>query len=62
MAANPDNASLSRTLQAKAEGEPRSHEPLPGEGGPGTDYPQDLLQNYNQLSERYRRTTNALAS
>jgi len=26
------------------------------------DYPQDLLQNYNQLSERYRRTTNALAS
>ena len=27
-----------------------------------SDYPQDLLQNYNQLSERYRRTTNALAS
>lgn len=26
------------------------------------DYPQDLLQNYNQLAERYRRTTNALAS
>ncbi len=62
MAANPDNASLSRTLQAKAEAEPRPHEPLPGEGGPGADYPQDLLQNYNQLSERYRRTTNALAS
>ena len=62
MAANPDNASLSRTLQAKEEPEPRAHGPLPGEGGPGTDYPQDLLQNYNQLSERYRRTTNALAS
>jgi signal transduction histidine kinase len=27
-----------------------------------SDYPQDLLQNYTQLSERYRRTTNALAS
>ena len=27
-----------------------------------SDYPEDLLQNYNQLAERYRRTTNALAS
>ena len=62
MAANSDNAPLSQALQAKVEVEPRSHGPVPGEGGEGTDYPQDLLQNYNQLSERYRRTTNALAS
>jgi signal transduction histidine kinase len=62
MAANSDNTTLSRALQAKAVVEPRSNEPVPGEGGEGTDYPQDLLQNYNQLSERYRRTTNALAS
>ena len=27
-----------------------------------SDHPKDLLQNYNQLLERYRRTTNALAS
>jgi len=60
MAANPDNACLPSQLELKAEtGDPLS---------PGTpmanasDYPQDLLQNYNQLSERYRRTTNALAS
>jgi len=62
MAANSDNISLSQALQAKAEVEPRAKKPVPGEGGEGTDYPQDLLQNYNQLSERYRRTTNALAS
>jgi signal transduction histidine kinase len=60
MAANPDNACLPSQLELKAEtGDSLS---------PGTpmanasDYPQDLLQNYNQLSERYRRTTNALAS
>jgi signal transduction histidine kinase len=34
----------------------------PTEHGSALDYPQDLLQNYTQLSERYRRTTNALAS
>jgi signal transduction histidine kinase len=62
MATNSDNATVSQSLQAKAEVGVRRNVPLPGEGGEGTDYPQDLLQNYNQLSERYRRTTNALAS
>ncbi|HST12291.1 MAG TPA: hypothetical protein VLL05_18095, partial [Terriglobales bacterium] len=62
MAANPDNACLSHGVQAKAEGETRPNGPAPNEDAPGADYPQDLLQNYNQLSERYRRTTNALAS
>jgi signal transduction histidine kinase len=62
MAANSDNATLSQALQAKAEVQSRSNRAVPGEGGEGMDYPQDLLQNYNQLSERYRRTTNALAS
>jgi signal transduction histidine kinase len=60
MAANPDNACLPSQLELKAEtGDPLS----PGTPmGNASDYPQDLLQNYNQLSERCRRTTNALAS
>ncbi len=32
------------------------------ENASAADYPQDLVQKYNQLSERHRRTTNALAS
>ena len=62
MAANPDNACLSHAVEAKAGAESRPNGSAPIQGGEGTDYPQDLLQNYNQLSERYRRTTNALAS
>ena len=60
MAANPDNACLPSQLELKAEmGDPLSpRNPMAN----ASDYPQDLLQNYNQLSERYRRTTNALAS
>lgn len=61
MAANPDNAFLSRTMQAKAEGEARASKQS-ADTASEKDYPQDLLQTYNQLSERYRRTTNALAS
>ena len=62
MAANPENAYL-----ASAQGRSARHEDpkgtVPPEGDPvSSDYPQDLLQTYNQLSERYRRTTNALAS
>lgn len=62
MAANPDNACLPSQLELKAEmgGSLSSQDPMVN--GAGSDYPQDLLQNYNQLSERYRRTTNALAS
>jgi signal transduction histidine kinase len=44
------------------EAEPRSMEQGSIGRGSASDYPQDLLQNYNQLAERYRRTTNALAS
>jgi signal transduction histidine kinase len=62
MAANPDNVCLSPAVEAKARKDSRSDAPAPLQGGEGLDYPQDLLQNYNQLSERYRRTTNALAS
>jgi signal transduction histidine kinase len=62
MAANPDNACLPQTVKAKTEVEPRSMEPGPTANGAAADYPQDLVQTYNQLSERYRRTTNALAS
>jgi two-component system sensor histidine kinase TorS len=39
-----------------------STEPKLSENASAADYPQDLVQKYNQLSERHRRTTNALAS
>jgi signal transduction histidine kinase len=61
MAANPDNACLPHPVQAKTELELRSEQESVRNGS-ASDYPEDLLQNYNQLSERYRRTTNALAS
>jgi len=62
MAANPDNVVVSHSVQAKAEVDSPTSEPSLAENGSAADYPQDLLQKYNQLSERYRRTTNALAS
>ena len=62
MAANPDNACVSRPVPAATEGEQHSIEPTLVDQASASDYPQDLLQNYTQLSERYRRTTNALAS
>jgi signal transduction histidine kinase len=62
MAANPDNACLSRPVPAKPDDELSPAEPALVDQASAADYPQDLLQNYNQLSERYRRTTNALAS
>jgi two-component system sensor histidine kinase/response regulator len=62
MAANPDNACLPSQLELGAEmGDPLSPQ-TPVANAATSHYPQDLLQNYNQLSERYRRTTNALAS
>jgi len=61
MAANPENACLSRSIQANA-GDETGAPGEPPEVDSGADYPQDLRQTYNQLSERYRRTTNALAS
>jgi signal transduction histidine kinase len=48
-------------MQAKVDGETRLSRQSTNPGSE-SDYPQDLLQTYNQLSERYRRTTNALAS
>jgi signal transduction histidine kinase len=61
MAANPDKACLPSPVQAKTEvGLRVGQESIAT--GPASDYPQDLLQRYDQLSERYRRTTNALAS
>ena len=66
MAANPENAYLASTQGKTASTRPNEQAesattPTPGTE-PSADYPQDLLQTYNQLSERYRRTTNALAS
>ena len=62
MASNPDNACVSRPVLPKTDAEASPLEPVLVDQGAASDYPQDLLQNYNQLSERYRRTTNALAS
>src|SRR5205823_3262411 len=62
MAANPDNAFVSRSVQAKAEGKSPSGALHPPESDSASDCPQDVVQKYNQLLERYRRTTNALAS
>ena len=65
MAANPENAYLGsvqgRTASARHD-EGELSKGQTAQGGASSDYPQDLLQTYNQLSERYRRTTNALAS
>jgi len=62
MAANPDNAFVSRSVQAKVEGKSPSGALHSSESDSASDYPQDVVQKYNQLLERYRRTTNALAS
>jgi|SRR6516162_2252779 signal transduction histidine kinase len=62
MAANPENAYLAPAQGRSAQQEAPQGIVLPEDDPASSDYPQDLLQNYNQLSERYRRTTNALAS
>ena len=62
MAANPENAYLASAQGRSAQQEASHGAVLPQSDPVSSDYPQDLLQNYNQLSERYRRTTNALAS
>jgi signal transduction histidine kinase len=59
MTAGSDNTCLPQPANAKTEGQPRSAQP---EKGATPEYPTDLLQNYNQLCERFQRTTNALAS
>jgi signal transduction histidine kinase len=63
MAANPENAYLA-SAQGRTIPEKRNEpsDAVSANDPSSSDYPQDLLQNYNQLSERYRRTTNALAS
>jgi len=63
MAANPENAYLGSTQGRTASARHEAGDvPKDTAAGNSSDYPQDLLQTYNQLSERYRRTTNALAS
>lgn len=63
MGASPDNACLPLKTSAKTAVQARAvDEPGIGASGAGADYPQDLLQNYRQLCEKFQRTTNALAS
>ena len=56
----PDNACLPQGLGEKTEGHVRP-EPAAASRN-GAEHTPDLEQRYNQLAERYQRTTNALAS
>ena len=61
MAANPDNTCLPASVGVKAAmTRVRSQDDSDGQGA-GTPA-SDLQQDYNQLAERFARTTNALAS
>ena len=61
MAANPDNTCLPASVGVKAAmTRVRSQDDSDGQGA-GTPT-SDLQQDYNQLAERFARTTNALAS
>jgi signal transduction histidine kinase len=63
MGSSPDNACLPPKAGAKIGVQARSvHEPANADNADGSDYPQDLLQNYRHLCEKFQRTTNALAS
>src|SRR5215468_6092423 len=57
MAASPDKPCLSKEPAPEAE-----LDAVPSRAPSDADYPADLVQNYHQLSERFQRTTNALAS
>jgi len=59
MAATPDKSCLSQP--AAAEPGSSSVQSVPPSDA-SRDYPSDLVQNYHHLSERFQRTTNALAS
>ena len=59
MAATPDKSCLSQP--AAAEPDSSSVQSVPPSDA-SRDYPSDLVQNYHHLSERFQRTTNALAS
>src|SRR6266550_1888534 len=59
MAATPDKSCLSQQAAAASDSAV-AH--VVSEPDAGRDYPSDLVQNYHHLSERFQRTTNALAS
>jgi signal transduction histidine kinase len=57
MAASPDNPCISQSPTAETDSNT-----VPNGTAAAPDYPPDLVQNYHHLSERFQRTTNALAS
>ena len=59
MAATPDKSCLSQPPAAEPDTSAAHSVPEPDAG---RDYPSELVQNYHHLSERFQRTTNALAS
>jgi len=61
MAANSDNTCLPTSTGVKPAIS-RTHSQEPESDETGATSTQDLQQDYNQLSERFSRTTNALAS
>src|SRR5579864_1625091 len=60
MATGHKNSCVSDAREVPAEGQ----NPVPQPGLPGSEIPgpDELLQAYNDLRERFQRTTNALAS
>ena len=63
MAATPEKTCLPQAKESKADYSELCPVKAEGEVGcPNPDCSQDLLQQFNQLQERFQRTTNALAS
>jgi signal transduction histidine kinase len=63
MAATPEKTCLPQAKESKADySEPRPAKPEANADCTNPEHSQDLLQQFNQLQERFQRTTNALAS
>lgn len=62
MTATSDDTCVSQARGAKVGTQARVQDEHDGTNRAGSTYPPDLVKNYNQLCERFQRTTNALAS
>lgn len=62
MTATSDDTCVSQARGAKVGTQARLQDEQDGPNTAGATYPPDLVTDYNQLCERFQRTTNALAS
>ncbi|MGB6676463.1 MAG: hypothetical protein WBE44_07215, partial [Terriglobales bacterium] len=63
MAATPEKTCLPQAKESKTDYSELCPTKEQGDAAcPNPDCSQDLLQQFNQLQERFQRTTNALAS